>query len=79
MEDCDDVMPLFEKNDEKVTEYELSLILEPSDPNFVSYVAEVDNKIVAFVQLTKNVDIQRLYESFTIEMFDCFRGCKRYS
>ena len=73
MEDCDDVLPLLNRYEDKMNEYQLSHILEPSDGTSVSYVAEIEGKIRAFIQLSTAIDIAKLNEAFETENFNGFQ------
>jgi hypothetical protein len=74
IEDHDDLVPIFNNQSQVLTsiygEFFLASIIESQDSNTQSLVAEVNNRAIGLMSITKQMDITLIRESFDLEVYD---------
>ncbi|KAI9146138.1 hypothetical protein BKA69DRAFT_1121292 [Paraphysoderma sedebokerense] len=78
VEDCDDLVPMFKRYnmlDHNATDYHVAEILESKSDNIKTLVSEANGKVVGFMSLNKNVNLNILSKSFQLDPFaDLIKG-----
>ncbi|KAI8895920.1 hypothetical protein BC833DRAFT_599595 [Globomyces pollinis-pini] len=72
VEDCDDLVPILKRNhllDNGHEDQYVSSLLETESPTVKSLVAEVDGQVVAFMSISRDVDQEKLRESYRLQPF----------
>ncbi len=73
VEDCDEIIPILKKNkllQADQGDHYISNLLEASNENFKSIVAEVDGDVVGFMCIDRTTDQEMLRENYSLSSFD---------